>query len=601
MSQTAPPPEIQRALESVPAEQRAWMEFLVAHMPAADREALDADFLLEHVAYAAKVRCETPVGMEVPEAVFREWVLPYAHLDERRDRWRPLLHERFAETARRAASIEDAARTLNRIVFEELGVTYHGTRRPHDNQSPFEAIEWRFASCTGLSILLASACRAVGLPARVVGTPLWADGSGNHSWVEVWDHGAWHFLGASEPGPYDRTWFNDLARRAGPGHGVFAARWSPGATHFPLFWNPGHHGVPADDVTVRYRAVAPPPPHPTRIVTEPLRYLCPRVARPLEITGGMDDPQWADVPWTDDFVDIEGHRKPTPRFRTRAKLCWDGAHLYVGALLETPHVWGTLTERNSVIFNDPDFEVFLDPDGDHHDYYELEINALGTIWELHLERPYRDGGPVHRGANLPGLRTAVKVHGTLNDPTDQDVGWSVEIAIPFADLSGFCRATACPPRPGDVWRLNMSRVDWLADVADGAYRKVPRDAHPEDNWVWTPQMAIDMHRPERWGCLEFTDAPPETVGERARRDPFWPARERLVEVYAAQRERAAPSLDPADFPVRGVPYPSLGPLSLAAEGGGWRASVPVTAAGAVFNASITSDGRFTVEPLTAGR
>ena len=116
----------------------------------------------------------------------------------------------------------------------------------------------------------------------------------------------------------------------------------------------------------------------------PRRYVALRVDGPIRMTGRMDDPRWAAVPWTEDFVDIEGHRKPTPRFRTPAKICWDAEHLYVGALLETPHVWATLTEKNAILFNDPDFDLFLDPDGDHLIGYDLEINALGTIWEIHL-------------------------------------------------------------------------------------------------------------------------------------------------------------------------------------------------------------------------
>ncbi len=596
MSDGRPVTQIERALSDCPHRTRPWMEFLVAHMPARDRASLTAGFLMENANLAARVRHETPVGMEVPEDVFREYVLPYAFLDERRDRWRTMLYDRYAELARRAASVEDAARTLNRVVFEDLGVTFHATRRPHDNQSPLECLEWGFASCTGLSMLFAAACRAVGLPARIVGTPMWADGSGNHSWVEVWDHGVWRILGASEPGAYDETWFGDLARQAvSPEHGVFAARWSPGETHFPLFWDADNRDVAADDVTQRYRQMAPTPAHPTRIETQPRRYLCHRVERPIVLTGAMDDPQWADVPWTEDFVDIEGHRKPTPRFRTRAKLCWDDAHLYIGAELETPHVWGTLTEKNSVIFNDPDFELFLDPDGDHHHYYEFEVNALGTIWELGVERPYRDGGPIHRGRNLPGLRYAVTVNGTLNDPSDVDRGWSLEIAIPFTDLASFCRGTACPPATGDTWRLNFSRVDWLADIVGGEYRKVPRDAHAEDNWVWTPQMAIDIHRPERWGTIEFSNAPP-SAGGRARRDRTWPARERLMEVYYAQRERDRFSVDAADFPVRGVPYPELGDLQLEAVLDGWVARVELTLPeGGAQTASLTSDGCFRVE------
>ena len=318
--------------------------------------------------------------------------------------------------------------------------------------------------------------------------------------------------------------------------------------------------------------MAPTPRNATDIVVEPRRYLAQRVARPIEIKGDLSDPQWAALPWTEEFVDIEGHRKPTPRFATRAKMCWDDTYFYVAAVLEDPHVWGTLTEKNSFIFNDPDFEIFIDPDGDNHDYYEFEVNPLGTIWELHLERPYRDGGPVHRGRNLDGLRYAVAIDGTLNDPSDTDRGWSVEVAIPFAAL-------AQRPRVGEQWRVNMSRVHWLADIIDGAYRKVPRDAHPEDNWVWTPQGAIDMHRPEKWGYVEFGEGPGE-----ARRDSTWPARELLMEYYYARREGRP-------FVQRGVMDPSLGKLQMVEGGpGGWSAHVDVEAdIEAAIEAAIEAD------------
>lgn len=578
--------------DAVPGEvegrERDWMDFLIAHMPARDLEGLDPELLAENVRLASAVRDEVPTSMEIPEAIFREYVLPYAHLDERRDRWRPLFFERFAELARRSASIEDAVASLNRVVFEEYGVEYHPTRRPHDNMSPLECVEWGYASCTGLSILLACACRAVGIPARLVGTPMWADGRGNHTWVEVWDHGTWHFLGALEPGPYDRTWFNDTARETAgtSGHGIYAARWSPGEVHFPLAWSDGDRSVAADDVCARYADVSPSPAHPTRIVYEPRRYACPRVAAPIEITGRMDDPQWEAVPWTEDFVDIEGHKKPPPRFRTRAKMCWDDRYFYVGAYLEDPHVFGTLTEKNAIIFNDPDFEVFIDPDGDNHHYYELEINALGTIWELYLERPYRDGGPIHRGHNIEGLVTALHIDGTLNDPSDIDRGWSVEIAIPWKGLAPFAKGTACPPAPGDAWRINFSRVHWLLDVLEGGYRKVPREAHPEDNWVWTPQDAIDMHRPEKWGYVTFS--------ADAVRDPTWPARERLMELYYARRELGTLEFDYADFRFRGVAPPELGSLSWDVSADGWTASLLVTMPdGRVTEVTVDHEGRLT--------
>ena len=162
----------------------------------------------------------------------------------------------------------------------------------------------------------------------------------------------------------------------------------------------------------------------------PQQYACLRAGQPPVIDGQLDDPVWATAPWTRTFVDIEGDAKPLPPLGTRAKLLWDDRFFYVAAILEEPHVWATLTERDSVIFQDNDFEVFIDPDGDTHEYYELEINARGTVWDLFLVRPYRDGGPALHGWDIAGLKSAVVVDGTLNDATDRDRDWSVEIAMP---------------------------------------------------------------------------------------------------------------------------------------------------------------------------
>ncbi|HSI73276.1 MAG TPA: carbohydrate-binding family 9-like protein, partial [Fimbriimonas sp.] len=119
----------------------------------------------------------------------------------------------------------------------------------------------------------------------------------------------------------------------------------------------------------------------------PKTYICSRAVEPPSIDGNLEKQFWAHAPWTDDFVDILGDRMPKPRYRTRVKMLWDDEHLYIGAMLEEPHVWGTLTERDSVIFHDNDFEVFIDPDGDNHLYGELEINALNTVWDLLLVKP----------------------------------------------------------------------------------------------------------------------------------------------------------------------------------------------------------------------
>ena len=234
----------------------------------------------------------------------------------------------------------------------------------------------------------------------------------------------------------------------------------------------------------------------------PRTYDCPRAASPVQIDGRMDDPVWQLARWTEDFVDIQGDVKPAPRFRTRVKMLWDDEYFYFGAWMEEPHVWATLTQHDSVIFHDNDFEVFIDPNGDTLEYYEFEINALNTGWDLFLDKPYRKGGKARNEWEIPGLRTAVSVDGTLNDPRDRDRAWSVEIAIPWKALAQYAHKPA-PPGPGDEWRVNFSRVEWQHEIVAGKYGKVPKTK--EDNWVWSPQGAVNMHIPEHWGRVRFVN------------------------------------------------------------------------------------------------
>lgn len=233
----------------------------------------------------------------------------------------------------------------------------------------------------------------------------------------------------------------------------------------------------------------------------PRGYVCARASRPLTIDGDLTKPEWSLAPWTDDFIDIEGDARPRPHFRTRAKMLWDDTYFYICAELSEPHVWGTITEHDAVIFQDNDFEVFLDPDGDCHDYGELELNALNTTWDLRLPKPYRAGGSAENSWEIDGMKSAVKVHGTLNDPSDIDASWTVELALPWKSLATL-KGGSCPS-VGRLWRVNFSRVEWDVDIVDGAY--VKRPGLPERNWVWSPQHVIDMHRPEWWGYVQFEE------------------------------------------------------------------------------------------------
>ena len=223
----------------------------------------------------------------------------------------------------------------------------------------------------------------------------------------------------------------------------------------------------------------------------PKTYDCYRTAMPIKVDGRLDDPAWKMAPWTTDFVDIEGAVRPLPRFRTRAKILWDDQYLYLGAELEEPDVKAKLTEHDSVIFHDNDFEVFMKPPGNGPSYFEFEINALNTSWDLYLNKPYREGGKADSSWDIPGLKTAIQVRGTLNDPSDTDQGWTVELAFPWSAFRS--RIPTAQPKSGDQWRVNFSRVQWKAGQAR------------EDNWVWSPQGVVNMHVPDHWGYLRLTE------------------------------------------------------------------------------------------------
>jgi hypothetical protein len=238
----------------------------------------------------------------------------------------------------------------------------------------------------------------------------------------------------------------------------------------------------------------------------PRRYFAQFAVTPPVIDGRMNEAAWATIPWSDDFVDIEGDARPEPRLRTRFKMIWDSTAVYIVADMIEPQLWATITQRDAVIFHDNDFEVFLDPDGDGRAYFELEINALNTVWDLFLPVRYRDGGRARNAWDMAGLLHAVNLRGTLNDPSDTDHGWSVELAIPYADLRQ-PEVTTAIPRVGTVWRVNFSRVQWNLAVVDGRYVKTDTvtaaNPHPEMNWVWSPMGLVDMHLPDRWGYVEF--------------------------------------------------------------------------------------------------
>jgi len=310
----------------------------------------------------------------------------------------------------------------------------------------------------------------------------------------------------------------------------------------------------------------------------PEGYICLFSKSPIELDGKLEDAAWQSAPWTDDFVDIEGDAKPKPRQRTRAKMLWDSQNLYIAAELMETHLQGKLTEHDAVIFQDNDFEVFIDPDGDNHQYVEFEMNALNTTWDLLLNRPYKDGGKADNGWEFDGLKSAVHLDGTLNDPSDQDKGWTLEIAIPWTAFRK-SPVNAYPPKQGDRWRIDFSRVEWQFDVVDGKYVKKPNTK--EDNWVWSPQGIIDMHRPERWGFVQFEKA--ETVPAKYVEDASLVARDTLMEVYHRQRSfhgrNKKWATAPEELGISAESLPTIQHVRIDLNDAGYQASYSVKPAG----------------------
>ena len=263
--------EIESAFETIPAAQLTGLAFLVAHMPSSDLKTLTGEYLTSNVTLAYQARASVPWGQAIPEERFLNDVLPYASINERRDDWRQDFTDRFLPLVENCKTPGEAAQVLNQKMWDIVGVRYHATKRPKPDQSPYESIDAGYASCTGLSVLLIDACRAVCVPARFVGTPRWATKRGNHSWVEVWDtDGEWHFTGACEynKNGLDRTWFAGDAARAVrdiPANAIYATSWKPADTSFPLLWDFANKSVQAANVTDRYAKPDVAKPHRTFI------------------------------------------------------------------------------------------------------------------------------------------------------------------------------------------------------------------------------------------------------------------------------------------------------------------------------------------------
>jgi hypothetical protein len=242
------------------------LEFLLATMPHQDEQGMDPALLAENIEFALKARHAFPWCRQLPREVFLNEVLPYAVLDEHRDAWRRDFFNKFSPLMKNCRSTTEAVLAVQSNILAVTGVSYNTGRRA-PNQSPAESMEQGKASCTGLSILLVDACRAVGVPSRLAGVLTWSDLSGNHNWVEVYCNDSWRF---TEYGGtvFDRGWLLErLVNVDGsdPRFAVFATSWKPAEDWFPMAWKlnpkqpfqwPVSMAVPAVNVSSRYQQLA---------------------------------------------------------------------------------------------------------------------------------------------------------------------------------------------------------------------------------------------------------------------------------------------------------------------------------------------------------
>jgi hypothetical protein len=243
-----------------------------------------------------------------------------------------------------------------------------------------------------------------------------------------------------------------------------------------------------------------------RLQSSPATYYIQKMQDRIFIDGKDDEKCWAIATWTDVFRDIEGAKKPNPALGTRVKMLWDDENLYIYAKLEEPHIKGYLKQKDTIIYHDNDFEVFLKPDLRSADYIEIEVNALNTIMDLLMTKPYRLGGKANLNWDIKEIETAVQHMGTINHPNDKDDYWTVEMKIPVKSLKYFGEGHRI--KANEIWKINFSRVHWHYDSTENGYIKRKDETGkilPEENWVWSPIGLVNMHYPERWGHIKFVE------------------------------------------------------------------------------------------------
>ncbi|GHU75637.1 hypothetical protein FACS189414_0260 [Bacteroidia bacterium] len=275
-------------------------------------------------------------------------------------------------------------------------------------------------------------------------------------------------------------------------------------------------------------------------VYNPPTYVCYKLPAPITIDGKLSPGEWDAIPWTSDFVDMLGDKGPAPYLQTRAKMAHDDNGIYFGVWMEETNIWATYTNHDASLYQENAFEFFIDPSNNTHNYLEYEINALGTEWDLFLTKPYRDAPMITLSDwEFLGMKSAVHLEGTINNPNDIDKFWSVEIFVPWKSIYQVASQRRQKPLEGDQMRIDFQRVEWPLEVRDGKYVKVPKPGEQRPSsyfWLWAPIESGSSHAPEYWGYVQFTSKVAGTEVVPFAKNPEEDARWMLRNLYFRQSE-----------------------------------------------------------------
>lgn len=232
------------------------------------------------------------------------------------------------------------------------------------------------------------------------------------------------------------------------------------------------------------------------------RYDCRLKTGSIVVNGIADEIAWQLAPEVGEFTRFQKPGQLAVTHRTTAKMLWDEDNLYILVAAEDPDIWSTMTVIDEdCLCKEETIEVFIDPDGDGYDYAELHFNCLNTyndIWIPQKTFKYRDGRSVDwkelYAWTLEGMQHGVINYGTVNDKSDTDQGSVFEIAIPWKGLGKISGSANIPPKPGDVWRININR-----------YERFRGDDKDIELSGWAPLDLNTYHYPERNGYVRFVD------------------------------------------------------------------------------------------------